>query len=258
MMAEVGPIANPRLCIVAHNDTMKYKWQILFKTISEENYSFEGVRMYLEQLRYSSGYTLCPGLKEYPSEVHFKTKNFREWGVPFGRMDSKYCLLWHIPNNIHHPAGDLLRDTCAPCRRISYDIKQLTDQSKSTEGHKLSRLTTTSNYPLKYLSPSSKASRISRLTKERKNLSAKVSALAPFDCNVKDKQHAELLQFVKSVHKNGAKTIEQLCAKGDKILGQDNNLLREAWRQDVVERLEFEQDQFNSGLCIWVWLLLNF
>ncbi len=72
----------------------------------------------------------------------------------------------------------------------------------------------------------------------------KVSTLTQFDCDLKDKQHAELLQLV---HKNGTKTIEELCAKGERLLGQDNNLSRKAWHQDVVERLEFEKDQWRSG-----------
>ena len=181
--------------------------------------------------------------------MRFKTKNLREWGLPFNRLDSQSCLLWHIPNNTHHPSGDMLRDTCGPCKRLSFDIKQLEDRVRSsTEGRKLSRLGTTSNYPLKFLSPDSKASRVSRLSKERKNLNAKLSILLdPFDFDLKDKQHSELMEIVRTVHKKGAKTIEDLCARGEQVLGQDNNLLREAWKQDVLDRLDYEKDQHKSG-----------
>lgn len=70
---------------------------------------------------------------------------------------------------------------------------------------------------------------------------------ATFNCDFKDKQHAELLQLVRSIHNNGSRIVEELCNQGDQILGQEQNLLRETWRQDVIERLEYEKDQSNSG-----------
>ena len=38
-----------------------------------------------------------------------------------------------------------------------------------------------------------------------------------------------------------------LIAEGDRILGEDGNALREAWEQDVIERLEYERDQAKAG-----------
>ena len=55
------------------------------------------------------------------------------------------------------------------------------------------------------------------------------------------------MEIVRTVHKKGAKTIEDLCARGEQVLGQDNNLLREAWKQDVLDRLDYEKDQHKSG-----------
>lgn len=93
-----APIANPRLCIMASSTSgeILYKWQVFFKTTSEGNYTYEGILMYLHQLLDTSGYMLCPGLCKYPSEVRFRTTNLREWGVPFDRLDSRSCFLWHI------------------------------------------------------------------------------------------------------------------------------------------------------------------
>ena len=89
--------------------------------------------------------------------------------------------------------------------------------------------------------------RIKSGTKERKNLNSRLSALAPFNLEVDDTQHAELLQIVRSVHKIGSKAVEELCARGDQVLGQESNLLREAWKQDAVERIDFDEDQSKSG-----------
>ena len=35
--------------------------------------------------------------------------------------------------------------------------------------------------------------------------------------------------------------------KGDEVLGQERKLLRQAWQQDVIERLDSEKDQFRAG-----------
>ena len=137
---------------------------------------------------------------------------------------------------------------CAPCRRLQADIDQLVKKARRTsEATVAARVSIGSNYPLKYLSPTSKADRVSRISKERKNLSAKVSALSPFNFDLKDKRHGELLQFVHTIHKTHSRTIEDLCVKGDEVLGQERNLLRQAWKQDVIERLDFEKDQFKAG-----------
>ena len=114
-----------------------------------------------------------------------------------------------------------------------------------SDGEKLQRLAPSSNYPI---SPKSKAIRVERVVKEKKNLSVKVSALAAYVFNVDDEaQHDELLTLVRSVT-HGSKAIEELCGRGDKLLGEGRNLLREAWRQDVIERLEYERDQSKSGM----------
>ena len=245
---EVGPLANPRLCIFAKEGSLYYKWQVLFSTVTSSEYSLESVQPYLDQLEPRSGYVVCPGLSEYPDEIRFKTKNLREWGLPFHRIDSRGCLLWHTPNNFCHPNGDPLRDVCTACRLLARDINQLLQRSLNlTEAQRLSRKSVSSNYPLTYLSPKSRMDRIKSVTKERKNLNSRLSALAPFNLEVDFAQHSELLQIVRCIQKKDSKAIEELCARGDQVLGQENNLLREAWKQDVIERHDFEKDQSKSG-----------
>lgn len=248
-MSEVGPIAIPRLCIMARDDVLVYKWQVFLKTVCEGTFNYAEVITYLQQLVHTSGYAICPGIREYPSVIRFKTKHLREWGTPFSRLDSDSCLLWHVPNNLRYPTGDPLRDACVECRKLTYEISRLAERAVITsDEEKLSRTSVSSNYPLKYLSPSSKTARVSKIGRERKNLLAKMST-PQFDCDLKDKQHTELLQLVKAIDKHGSKTIEDLCAQGDKVLGEDN-VLREVWKQDVVERLHYEKDQRKSGTYV--------
>ena len=64
-MADVGPIANPRLCIMAHNGTVAYKWQIYFITISEGTFNYAEIITLLDQLEHTSGYVVCPGITNF-------------------------------------------------------------------------------------------------------------------------------------------------------------------------------------------------
>ena len=81
-----------------------------------------------------------------------------------------------------------------------------------------------SNYPLSKLSPSSQKTRIGNIMIDRKNSTRKLNCLQQFDCTVSDKQHAKLLEFFSSVHKNGSKVIKELMEEGSRVLGDKNVL----------------------------------
>ena len=189
-------------------------------------------------------------MKEYPEEVRFETKKVRRWGLPFNRIDCESCTLWHIPNNTHHPTGDELREACKSCRLLHRGITKLVKKATCTTlEQQLASASVHSNYPLKYLSPTNKAERVSKLSKERKNLTTELSHVRDFDYNLNDKQHtAELLEIVRSVNQKGSHVIEELCSKGDQVLSNECNPLREVWLQDVIERLEYERDQRKNGM----------
>ena len=130
-MTELGPMANPRLYIYQDSDqTVKFWWQVFFKTVEEGKFCSTKIESFLEQMKPSSLYKVCPGINEYPEVLRFKTKNLREWGSPFNRLDSTSCELWHRPNNSRHPAGDPLRDTCSKCRLLQHDINSLVAKLK--------------------------------------------------------------------------------------------------------------------------------
>ena len=74
-MIEFGPLANPHLCVFTEGGAVQYKWQVLFKTLASGEFSAMTVEPYLEQLKPVSGFKVCPGIKEYPQEIWFDTKN---------------------------------------------------------------------------------------------------------------------------------------------------------------------------------------
>lgn len=68
---------------------------------------------------------------------------------------------------------------------------------------------------------------MNKICKDRRNLAAKLSKVAHFDCDISDKQHSELLELVCSINNNGSRAIDELCAEGDRLLGVENHSLKE-------------------------------
>ena len=228
----------------------RYYWQVFYKVVEEGQYTCPSdIEGFLKQLLPSSGYVICPRIKEYPEQIRFKTKHLIEWGLPFSRKFSDHCSLWHVPNT--------LGTCCAACKLLQHDIKVLAQRADgTTESQKRARTLPNSKYPLSKLSPASQKRRVASTIVERKNLMRKVSRLQPFNCDVSDKQHDELMQLVMSVSKSGSKVIQELIDEGDHILGE-NNLLKESWEQDVTERLQFDSDQQKSGEQFCSYLLIT-
>lgn len=147
-------------------------------------------------------------------------------------------------------------------KKLLHDIQQLVSRSKqTTEVQKIARTLPSSNYPLSKLSPASQKKRVTKVIEERKNLGQKLSKLQPFDCNINDRQHSELLQIVSAIQSKGSASVQQLICEGESMLGEDNNILKDAWHQDVIERIQFEKDQGRSGnkpyhLCVIHWLYI--
>ena len=113
------------------------------------------------------------------------------------------------------------------------------------------------NYPLSKLSPASQKKRIAKVIEERKYLAQKLNKLQPFDCNINDCQHEELLQLVSGIQSKGSATVNQLITEAEQVLGPDNNTLKDVWQQDVVERLHFEKDQRKSGMVVHIQVYIH-
>ena len=80
IICSAGPIYNPRMVIsVDDQGHAQMEFQVFFRTMLKEAYSRQAADPHLESMLRESGYSVCPGIPEYPLEVCFKSKNYRKW-----------------------------------------------------------------------------------------------------------------------------------------------------------------------------------
>ena len=124
--------------------------------------SFSDVAEYLKIL---SGYIVCPGIREYSSEIGLKMKHLKEWGMPFYLKFSSECSLSHVPNNIHLDPESVVYNCCKPCKQLWHDVHQLQRRAISTTEHRrIERTCSSSNCPISKLSPVSQKLKIAKTT----------------------------------------------------------------------------------------------
>ena len=169
------PLHNPRAVIYSQSDSLvTFKLEAMFVPqveghLPEDNTRFHEV---LQTLLPASGYFLCPGLpNDVASLLTFDTKSARRWGLPFGRVDHKDCLLW--VKVASSSKGQPLR--CEKCTNLMYYVRRAARKRRSMSAEqKAKRVLPSSHCPLKYLSPASLPSRRRNIAHEKKAQKRKV------------------------------------------------------------------------------------
>ncbi len=72
---------------------------------------------------------ICPGIRKYPEEVRFVTKNLR---MPFERIMLFMAYSRHIPNNIKQQRDSIAFNCCKACKELLHSINKLSLKSRST------------------------------------------------------------------------------------------------------------------------------
>ena len=154
----------------------------------------------MQTLKIGSGYVICPGIPNLPSEIGFKPKKYRQWSLPFVRHDSIDCQLWHKPSHHKRSKDDPMYDSCPPCKLLWHDIGVLLKHAKQIEPLAKSKFQQpSSRKSLKYLSPASKKVRAHLTRLNRKAMMKSLKHYRKYDINLNDDQNAELLKLVSRV-----------------------------------------------------------
>ena len=70
---DIGPLDNPRICLTCDGTSITYQFQVFLKTIESGEFDSDRVYELCQQILPSSEYVICPGIPDYPKEIHFKT-----------------------------------------------------------------------------------------------------------------------------------------------------------------------------------------
>ena len=94
------PMHTPRMVINAVDESLvSFKFEVLYTPIVSGYVPADNIRFHqlLKSLLPESGYFMCQGIPvESSSQMTYKSKSARFWGMPFGRVDHKDCPLWLI------------------------------------------------------------------------------------------------------------------------------------------------------------------
>ena len=240
-----GPMKPARMIFDSEGE---YSFEVLLKKIQTGSWRtseppHKVISGILDTLLPSSGYVLCPGIRDYDSQygefIRFKSKNMKIWMEPIQRHDSTEYLLWHKPSNTRIASNSLLSNVCANCKALVHDLNTIkTRVLAALPGHKEKWVEPSSNRPLKYLSPASQTERLAKLRK------AVLKYDDPLDVELSGQQDEELAALVNAVDVKGKE--DSIFSEADRAGEGSGDELRRAWERDVSLQKEFYQDQLKN------------
>ena len=159
------PTYDPFLVLTMENGSVTYDFRTSVQSMEKGLFSWVKVNAQLASLLPYSGYELCPGLREYPAEVHFESKHYVHITTPYDRHQSDGCLVWHIPKNRQQQYGGPLFNLCEPCKVLynQLEIIRKRHESYSPSKREAWKLPS-SKRPLKYCSPHTGTAHITCVT----------------------------------------------------------------------------------------------
>ena len=251
----VGPIKPAR---VVFEMCGSYAFQVLLKPVKigewqrqEPGISAELKEM-LDSMLANSEFLLCPGIREYEKTFHvirFESKNLRDWKTPFQRHDSSNCSLWHKPSNLKIGVTSPLFNCCSSCKLLYHDLDVIKKRIESASPeHKEKWLDVSSNRPLKYLSPASRITRMTKSSQDRRNLRKSLFKKDhPLDVSLDDEQHDEMSMLVAAIEEKGQEELEEVMKEAESSGESCSMALKEVWERDVKERKDFFGDQLQNS-----------
>ena len=101
--------------------------------------SFAELSALLDKIRKTSGYQMCPGIKDFDEvleDVRIQPANVKEELWPWRHVGAKSCKLWHKPRDCFVQRDEAEREldgVCSNCKQVS--VRSL---ARATRGQLLS------------------------------------------------------------------------------------------------------------------------
>lgn len=121
---------DPYMVLTVEDGCITFDFKAFNQSIMKDTFNWEKVEAQLNSLLPFSGYVLCPGLKEYPSVIHFESKNYMHILCPHERHQSYGCALWHVPKNRQQLPCSVLYNVCEQCKTLYNQLEIIRKRHK--------------------------------------------------------------------------------------------------------------------------------
>lgn len=191
----------------------------------------------------------CPGIERYVErfpEVRFDSKHVRKWEVPCRRVDDEQCRVWYeLPVNASIEKRQQEIVQCKDCRALERQLCRLQERAVSRSADdKERRLSSSSNVPLKYMSPTSKQVRLANARLDRRQAKRDISRLSHCNVLLSDSQSSELQNACSTIDRDYREELDNVISGlDDENARQD---LHGVWERDVTSRAVFLRDQAKN------------
>ena len=139
--------------------SITYDLQALFISVqSGQVHSLSDFLAVCDIISKEGGYKYCPGIDvkhyydHYHSIIRYHIKSVRSWDLPFKRIDSINCSIWHqLARNATAVVKSSDMVLCKPCKRLQSDLDHQRRRSQVSPLRRASRQLPSSSFKLKYL-----------------------------------------------------------------------------------------------------------
>ena len=138
--------------------------------------------------------------------------------------------------------------TCSECVRLKVYLKNSSDHIAAVSpGRKVQHQQSSSTYPLKYLSPTSRKIREMNKKAERMREKRIIKKYVPDDIDLDDEQHEDMCKIHSTIEEVASDELQRITSDAPSKATQD--MLLQAWEND--SRKCFAADQEKNGMQLW-------
>ncbi len=131
-------------------------------------------------------------------------------------------------------------------KHLNHDLQVIKNRAcAASPGHKKKWTEPSSNRPIKFVSPDSKAARILKSSKARKRLRRVLSNFADADVNLDNDQNNEMTQLVNQIENKGRNNLERIFEEAEETNKGNKDIVQQVWERDIEERKSFYEDQLS-------------
>ena len=228
-----------------------YYIQVLLKTIDEGTvHSADDVFSLCERLT-DNKMKFCPGISEeeytqFHDVLRYDQKSVVITEEPFKRVCSVRFKLWFpIARSCNKAQKQALEVTCSECVRLKVHLKNSSNRiAAMSPSRKVQHQQSSSTYPLKYLSPTSRKIREMNRKAERLREKRIIKKYTPDEIDLDDEQHEDMCRMHATIEEVANDELQRIMSDAPSKAIRD--VLLQAWESD--SRKCFAADQEKNGM----------